>query len=82
MQFLYNYKNSTNISYATKIENIKKNIKHMKNKNVILVYGNHQHNNIERTNNKPGPVQKVCELIEKKNFNSWFIWIYWQKIIS
>ena len=32
-----------------------------------ILKNNNLCNNIERTNNNPGPVQKVCELIEKKN---------------
>ena len=31
-----------------------------------ILKNNNLCNNIERTNNNPGPVQKVCELIEKK----------------
>ena len=66
-KFVYNYRILNNTSYATKIENIKKNIKHMKNKNVILVYGNHQPDNIESTKINKLYLKNVKQILRNNN---------------
>jgi len=67
---ILNYDNKTDkftykINYATKFENIKKNLHIFKNKNVIIFYGNHQNN----INLKPTEIylDKIRDLFRKNN---------------
>lgn len=65
--FLYNYTPFTNMCYATKLENIKKNITHMKKKHVVLVYGNHKPNDVERTKINKLYLKNVKRILRNNN---------------